>query len=129
MKPQIRIASLSLTILCLVLAAIPATAGTLYDNGPINGNVNSWDITRGSGNAVSDSFFLTAAMSGVESVHFGEWTQVEARPYTVDWEIGTAPFTANGGRQVPLSLPGIIWVTTKDVATSPMPVLCSPPST
>ena len=98
MKTQIRIASLSqLTILCLVLAAIPATAGTLYDNGPINGSVNSWDITQGSGNAVSDSFFLTAAMSDVESVHFGEWTQVEARPSTVEWEIGTLPFTAIGG--------------------------------
>jgi hypothetical protein len=98
MKTQIRIASLALlAVLCLTLAAIPATAGTLYDNGPINGYVNSWDITQGSGNAVSDSFFLTAAMSGVESVHFGEWTEVEARPSTVEWEIGSAPFTRDKG--------------------------------
>ncbi len=98
MKTHTRIATLSLlTILCLALAVVPATAGILYDNGPIKGNVNSWDITQGSGNAVSDSFFLTGAMSDLESVHFGVWTQVEARPSTVDWEIGSTPFAADKG--------------------------------
>ncbi len=98
MKKQLRIASLSLlTILCLGMAATPARAGILYDNGPINGTVNRWDIKHGSGNAVSDSFFLTASMSNVESVHFGMWTEVEARPSTVDWEIGSAPFAADKG--------------------------------
>src|SRR5664279_1074682 len=98
MKTQVRIASLSLlTILCLGLAAAPARAGILYDNGPINGAVNRQDIKHGSGNAVSDSFFLTAGMSNLESVHFGMWTEVEARPSTVEWEIGSTPFAADKG--------------------------------
>ena len=97
-KAQTRMASLSLlTILCLGLAAAPARAGILYDNGPINGAVNRQDIKHGSGNAVSGSFFLTAGMSNLESVHFGMWTEVEARPSTVEWEIGSTPFAADKG--------------------------------
>ena len=91
MKTPLRIASLSL-LAALCLAALPGAAGTLYDNGPVNGYANGWDIKHGSGNSVSDSFALTAAMSTLTDVHFGEWTEVEAFPYEITWAIGATPF-------------------------------------
>jgi PEP-CTERM motif len=55
MKTQISIASFALlAVICLTLAALPASADTLYDNGPVNGNANGWAINFGS--VVSDSF-------------------------------------------------------------------------
>jgi PEP-CTERM motif len=48
MKSQLSIASLALlSVLCLTLAALPATAQILYDNGPGNGTVNAWSISLG----------------------------------------------------------------------------------
>jgi hypothetical protein len=59
---QLRIASL--TVLCLVLAVVPAFAQVLYDNGPINGNVDGWRINFGF--IASDTFTLAdgASMTG-----------------------------------------------------------------
>ena len=51
---KMRIASLSLLALCLTLAAVPAMADTVYDNGPINGNTDAWTINFGF--IVSDTF-------------------------------------------------------------------------
>ncbi len=67
---KMRIASLSLLALCLTLAAVPAMAGDLYDNGAINGNVDAWTINFGY--AVSDTFTLSAN-STVTGVTFGAW--------------------------------------------------------
>lgn len=36
--------SLSLMLICLTLAAVPAVAGVVYDDGPINGNVDAFII-------------------------------------------------------------------------------------
>jgi len=49
-----RIASLSLLVLCLTLAAVPAMAQTVYSNGPTNGNSDAWTINFGF--IVSDTF-------------------------------------------------------------------------
>jgi hypothetical protein len=65
-----RITILSLLALCLTLAAVPAMADTLYDNGPINGNTDAWTINFGF--AVSDTFTLSSA-STVNGVSFGAW--------------------------------------------------------
>ena len=65
---KMRIASLSLLALCL--AVVPATAQTLYDNGPIDGNTDAWTINFGF--VVSDSFTLDSA-STVNGVTFGTW--------------------------------------------------------
>jgi len=51
---NLRIASLSLLAPCLMLAAVPAMAQTVYSNGPINGNVDAWTINFGF--IVSDTF-------------------------------------------------------------------------
>ncbi len=49
---KLRIASLA--ILCLTLAVGSASAGVLYDNGPINGMVDAWTLNLGF--VVSDAF-------------------------------------------------------------------------
>ncbi len=69
-QSQIRISALSLlVILCLTLAALPASAQVLYDNGPINGNSNGWGI--GAGDTVSDSINLNSSRSNVYGISSG----------------------------------------------------------
>ncbi len=63
-----RIVSLSLLALCL--AAVPAMAQTLYNNGPINGNTDAWTINFGF--VVSDSF-TTSPNASVTGLQFGAW--------------------------------------------------------
>ena len=65
---KLRIASLSLLVLCL--AALPAMADTLYDNGPINGTTDGWTINFGF--VVSDTFTLSGN-STVNGLAFGAW--------------------------------------------------------
>ena len=65
---KLRIISLSLLALCL--AAVPAMAQTLYSNGPINGTTDGWTIN--SGFVVSDTF-TTTANSQVTGLTFGAW--------------------------------------------------------
>lgn len=60
------------SLFCLVLATIPATAqNTLYENGPINGLVLGWAINLGF--FVSDSFTLTNPNTTVNGLSFGAW--------------------------------------------------------
>ncbi len=66
---RLRIASLSLLVLCL--AVVPAVAQTdLYDNGPTNGTVDAWTINFGF--IVSDTFTLGGA-SNVTGLNFAAW--------------------------------------------------------
>jgi PEP-CTERM motif-containing protein len=59
-----------MVILCVAAFALPASAGVLYENGPINGTTDAWTINFGF--VVSDSFTLTSA-SSVNEVAFGAW--------------------------------------------------------
>jgi hypothetical protein len=45
---------LLLLVFCLILAAVPAIAQTVYSNGPINGNTDAWTFNFGF--IVSDTF-------------------------------------------------------------------------
>jgi len=66
---------LSLTLLTIitfaVVAAIPAAAQTLYENGPINGNTDAWTINFGF--VMSDSFTISTGNSTVTGMSFGAW--------------------------------------------------------
>jgi len=84
---KLRIASL--TLLCLALAVIPASAQILYDNGPANGTVDAWMINFS--HAVSDSFTLSAA-STVVGFDFTVWAYPGDTALTVDWSITSDAF-------------------------------------
>ena len=94
MKTQIHIASLLLlAVLCLTLAAFPASADTLYDNGPVNGNVGAWQINGGF--VVSNSYVIGPGSSGGESAfRLGVWELPGDTLTSVDWSITSQ---ANGG--------------------------------
>ena len=79
---NLRIASL--TLLCLTLALLPTSAQVLYDNGPINGTVDAWNINFGF--ETSDSFTL-ASSSTVGGFNFGIWEFPGDQTLTVDWSI------------------------------------------
>jgi hypothetical protein len=85
---KLRIVSLSL--LCLALAVIPASAQfIIYDNGPANGTVDAWAINFGY--TVSDTFTLGAA-STVQGFDFTVWAYPGDTALTVDWSITSAEF-------------------------------------
>ena len=57
-------------VLCLALAAIPAMAQDIYDNGPTNGNTDGWTINFGF--AVSDSITF-ASQTQIGGMQFAAW--------------------------------------------------------
>jgi hypothetical protein len=84
---KLRIASL--TLLCLALAVIPASAQVLYSNGTPNLNSIGWTINFGY--AVSDTFNLSAA-STVNGFDMWVWEAPGDKALTVDWSITSAEF-------------------------------------
>jgi hypothetical protein len=67
---RIRTGSLCLLALCLTLAALPAMAADIYDNGPINGTTDAWTINFGF--VVSDTF-IVGGEARVIGLQFGAW--------------------------------------------------------
>ena len=135
---KISIATLTLTVLCLALAA-PAFASIFISSGPIDGNNNAFFITGpnnanflGSFQDISDGF--TSAASGTPfSLEFGIWVASGNTPTTVSYEIGTDAFgTELGSGTVALNNNGNshflftntfgydIYAVTIPVASSPM---------
>jgi hypothetical protein len=56
----------------VVLAVVlPASAQTLYENGPINGETDGWTINFGF--VVSDSFTISSGSSTITGMSFGAW--------------------------------------------------------
>ncbi len=72
-----------LVFLCLILV-MPAPGQVLYDNGPINGTVDAWNINFGF--ETSDSFAV-ASSSTVTGFNFGVWESPGDQTLTVDWSI------------------------------------------
>jgi|SRR5208283_2780340 len=77
----------SLTFLCLTLM-LPASAQVLYDDGPINGNVDAWTINFGF--VVSDTFTLLNN-STVSGFNFGAWEFPGDTLTSVGWSITSQP--------------------------------------
>ena len=78
----------SVTIFCLALAAVPASAQMWsYDNGPINGLVDAWDINFGF--TVSDSY--VAGGTSVNGFAFGVHEFPGDMMTSVDWTLSTGP--------------------------------------
>ena len=66
---KLRLASRSLLLLCL--AAVPALADTIYDNGPINGSSDGWTVNFGF--IVSNTFTVGSGGATVNGLEFGAW--------------------------------------------------------
>jgi hypothetical protein len=85
-----RMASLAILV-CLALAAIPASAQVLYDNGPINGNVDAYTINFG---FLASNSFTLSNNSTVGGFDFGVWENAGDVMSSVDWNIASEE---NGG--------------------------------
>ena len=82
---------IALLILCLALAAVPASAQMWsYDNGPINGTIDAYTINFGY--IVSDTF--VAGGSSVNGFSFGTFQFPGDIMLSVDWSITSSE---NGG--------------------------------
>ena len=80
-----------LTILCLALAVVPASAQILYNNGPAGPDIDAWTINFGY--IVSDTFTL-ASNSTVGGFDFAAWEVPGDEILTVQWSITSQE---NGG--------------------------------
>ncbi len=60
-------------ISCALVIALPAWAGTVYENGPINGTLSSADISYGMQFTASDSFTVSGGGAIVSGLTFGAW--------------------------------------------------------
>jgi hypothetical protein len=92
----LKLLTLSLTILCLALAA-PAFAGVIYSDGPTNGTLFGIDIDGPGGlsyQTLSDGFVATGSGTA-SSVDFGLFLIPGNVPTSVTWSLGTAPFASD----------------------------------
>lgn len=81
---------LFLTTFCLMLAAAPAIADTLYDNGPYNGTTDAWSINFGF--SVSDSI-TTPTHGYFEYLYIVYWNASTTDLLTsVDMSVGSTSF-------------------------------------
>jgi hypothetical protein len=85
---------LVLVALSFLMLTIPATAGVILDNYPINGGITAWTINFTY--SVSDSFTLASGATA-NGVNFGVWLFPQDTITGVDWAIGTGPFGTNYG--------------------------------
>lgn len=85
-----------------LLAASAAQADVLYNNSPLNGNIDSYGIS--SGYSAADSFTLSSAAT-VTGVDFGVWNLIGDVTTSVDWSIVTSP---TGGSVVASGTAGVV---------------------
>jgi hypothetical protein len=89
-----RLYALLLFAALLMFISTPASADTLYTNGPVDGTTNAWTIsglTNIVDYAVTNSFSLASA-STITGADFGSWLISGDILQSVDWAITTDPF-------------------------------------
>src|ERR1035437_2872706 len=79
---------LAFVVAASLVLSTPASAGVLYDNGPISGTLSAWGIN--SGFAVAASFALTGT-SSITGATVGLWLTARDTPVSVDWGISASP--------------------------------------
>jgi hypothetical protein len=84
--------TVSLLAVCVTLAIAPAAAQTVYENGPINGNVDAWTINMGF--VIDDSFYVSTPSTQVSGLSFGAWLTAGDTLESAEVSITTQP---NGG--------------------------------
>ncbi len=90
----------SVLVLAFALAVCaPASASTIYSNGPINGTYNAWSFWGSVDYAVADSFVSTGSTT-VTGFDAGVWVDSGATPTTLTWTILTGGPSWLGGTTV-----------------------------
>jgi hypothetical protein len=80
-------------VLALLLAGgKQVKAGMVYDNGPIKGYIDAWELNYGY--KTTDSFTVSSPTT-VTSMTLGLWTDRGDHPLTTQWSIGTSPFASD----------------------------------
>jgi hypothetical protein len=104
---KLRIATLALTLLCLALSA-PAFAGTIFDDGAINGNYNAFFVDGPNPGPfsqwIADQFVATGSGTPGE-IDFGLWVPTGSTPTTITYWLGTNFLTSDisGGSAIALN--------------------------
>ena len=89
MKPRFALLAF-VALSCLLAAALPAAAQqTLYENGPINGEVDAWTINEGFD--ISDSFTISSGTSTVNGLSIGVWLTAGDVLQSVDVTLSSQP--------------------------------------
>lgn len=73
-------------LLILLIAAIPALADDVYDNGPINGNIGALSFTGAYGWEMANSFVL-GSQTTITGFSVGAWVLPGDQPVGVSWQI------------------------------------------
>ena len=111
-----RSALVSLAAVLCLLMALPASAGILYDNGPVNGTIDAYTINFGF--QVADSFTLSSG-STVTGANLYVWLGTAGDNFTeVDWSILDGTGNVLGAT---LASGTAAVISTKDLARSPNP--------
>jgi hypothetical protein len=76
--------------LCL-LTVVPASAGVLYNNGPLSGTIAAYNIVA---YEVTDSFVISSPAT-MTSFDFGSWNVRGDVISAVFWAVGTTPFATD----------------------------------
>jgi hypothetical protein len=80
-----------LALVCLTLAAVPALAqGNVYDNGPVNGQVDAWTINFGF--VVTDTFTVSNGNGRIGGMDFWTWLDPGDTLDSVEVQIGIEAF-------------------------------------
>jgi uncharacterized repeat protein (TIGR03803 family) len=64
-------------------------SGVIYDNGPLDGNTNAWNI--GGGIALADSFTVRSRSSTIKEINFYTWMYPGDQALSVDWSVTSDP--------------------------------------
>ena len=82
-----------LTLVLLTVVAIPAMAGNIYDNGPVNGQVDAFTINFGF--AVTDTFTVSNGNGNIGGMNFYAWLDPGDTLESIEIQIGNQPFGNN----------------------------------
>ncbi|MGB8885197.1 MAG: hypothetical protein WCC87_00645 [Candidatus Korobacteraceae bacterium] len=92
------IASLSLLAIACLVAAFPAMAQVVYDNGPDNGQIMSWTLN---GQIVSNSVWCNAApVCPVNEAGFWVWVNPGSPPPTMLVQFSSGPCARTPGNTI-----------------------------
>jgi hypothetical protein len=92
------IASLSLLALCLAIASPAIAQGDVYDNGPVNGQVDAWTINFGF--AVSDTVHCcmvegNGPQANITDISFWAWLEPGDTATSVEVSLGSTGYFSN----------------------------------